>query len=251
MTPSCNARTHIIASIAPAAPNVWPITDFVDETARSYACAPKTSLIARVSAIDQLRPLTDRVRPRRARRDDGVVRTLQTERDRQLPAGRVDEDVREEVRRHAVSAATAPYLLLLEDPVDAADRRAEDDADAHRVEPVESRIGHRLTRGAEGEEDVPLELAHLLRRGDLRRVEVLHLGRHPDGELARVEGADPVDSALPGDGSLPGRLGVVAERRHGTEAGNGDSSHGGPRLDTVSRRQVTKGQISGKIPVDS
>ena len=41
---------HMIASIAPAAPNVWPIIDFVDETASLYAWSPKTSLIAFVSA---------------------------------------------------------------------------------------------------------------------------------------------------------------------------------------------------------
>src|SRR6478752_8817679 len=49
-TPSRTARTHIIASIAPAAPKQWPVTDFVEDTASRYACSPKTSLIARVSA---------------------------------------------------------------------------------------------------------------------------------------------------------------------------------------------------------
>ena len=41
----------MIASIAPAAPKVWPIIDLVDETASSYAWSPKTSLIAFVSAM--------------------------------------------------------------------------------------------------------------------------------------------------------------------------------------------------------
>ena len=39
-----------MASIAPAAPKQWPVTDFVEETASLYAWSPKTSLIARVSA---------------------------------------------------------------------------------------------------------------------------------------------------------------------------------------------------------
>ena len=47
---SFSARTHIIASIAPAAPKQCAVIDFVDETARSYAWSPNTSLIARVSA---------------------------------------------------------------------------------------------------------------------------------------------------------------------------------------------------------
>ena len=45
-TPSRMARTQKIASIAPAAPSVWPVIDFVEETATSYACFPKTALIA-------------------------------------------------------------------------------------------------------------------------------------------------------------------------------------------------------------
>ena len=35
---------------APADPKQWPVTDFVDETARRYAWSPNTSLIAFVSA---------------------------------------------------------------------------------------------------------------------------------------------------------------------------------------------------------
>ena len=34
---SFNASTHIIASMAPAAPKQWPVIDFVDDTASSYA----------------------------------------------------------------------------------------------------------------------------------------------------------------------------------------------------------------------
>src|SRR5215216_4218156 len=80
------------------------------------------------SAADELGALTDRMRARRAGRDDRVVGPADAERDRELAARRVDEDVREEVGRHAVGAALAEHLALLHDPDEAADRGAEDDA---------------------------------------------------------------------------------------------------------------------------
>src|SRR2546430_11840567 len=52
-------------------------------------------------------------------------------------------------------------------------------------------------------------LPHLLRRGDGGRIEVLDLGPDADRELARVEGPDPVDPALPRDGRPPRRARVV------------------------------------------
>ena len=50
MQPSRSARTQMIASRAPAAPNRWPVIDFVEETISLRAWSPKTSLIACVSA---------------------------------------------------------------------------------------------------------------------------------------------------------------------------------------------------------
>ena len=97
-----------------------------------------------IAALDQLRGLADRMRAGRAGRDDRVVRASDPERDRELPAGGVDEDVRQEVRRDAVRPALAQDLVLLEDPADTADGRAEDDADAHRIEAVQARVPDRL-----------------------------------------------------------------------------------------------------------
>jgi hypothetical protein len=178
-----------------------------------------------VAALDQLCALADRVRSGRAGGDDRVVRALDAQGDRELPARRVDEDVREEVRRDAVGAALAAHLLLVEDPVDAADRGTEDDPHAHRVEAVERGVRHRLSRRAQREDDVALELPDLLRRSHLRRVEVLDLGCDPDRNVAGIERADPVDSALPGQRSPPRGGRVVADRRDGAEAGDGYSPH--------------------------
>ena len=49
--PSRIPRRQKIASIAPAAPSVCPVIDFVDETATSYARFPNVVLIAAVSAL--------------------------------------------------------------------------------------------------------------------------------------------------------------------------------------------------------
>ena len=54
-------------------------------------------------------------------------------------------------------------------------------------------------RRGDAEQDVALELARLLRRDDLRRVEALHLAGDPHGQPVGVEGRDPVDAALAGD----------------------------------------------------
>ena len=201
-----------------------------------------------VAALDQLRGLADRVRAGRARGHDGVVRALDPERDRQLPARGVDEDVRQEVRRHAVGPALAADLLLLEDPADAPDRGAEDDPHAHRVEAVQPGVPHRLAACAQREEDVPLELSHLLRRGHLGGVEVLDLGGDAHRRLARVERPDPVDAALAGHGRAPGRLRIVPERRDRAEPCDRNPPHH-LSLDMRPSLEVTKEQVRGINPL--
>ena len=44
------ASAHAAPSIAPAAPSMWPVIDFVDETATVCAWSPSTLLMAAVSA---------------------------------------------------------------------------------------------------------------------------------------------------------------------------------------------------------
>ena len=183
-----------------------------------------------VAAAHELGRLADRVGAGRARRDDGVVRPADAERDGELAARRVDEHVRQEVRRHALGAALPQDLALLHDPDEPADRGAEDDPDPRRVEAVQARVLDRLLGCPEREQDVAVELAHLLRRGDAARVEVLHLGRDPHGEAARVERADEDDPALARERGAPTRRRVEAERRDGSDPGDGDAAHFRPNL---------------------
>ncbi len=179
-----------------------------------------------VAALDQLGRFADGVRAGRARRDGRVVRAAKAERDRELPARRVDEHARDERRRDAVEAALAQHLGLLHDAEEAADRAAEEDADPRRVvDALEAGVGDRLPGGAEREQDVPVELARLLVGRDRGRVEVLDLGGDPHGKRARVEGADEVDAAPARDGGLPGRPRVAPDRRHRAEPRDHDPPH--------------------------
>ena len=44
------AMAQTAASIAPAAPSMWPVIDFVDDTATPLAWSPSTPLMAALSA---------------------------------------------------------------------------------------------------------------------------------------------------------------------------------------------------------
>src|SRR5262249_21181489 len=154
-----------------------------------------------------------RGRAGRTRGHRRVVRAAEAGRDRELPARRVDEDIRDEGRRDTVGAALTKDLRLFRDPRDPADRRAEEDRDAvRRVRAVKSRVGDGLVRSTEREEDVAVEAARLLWRRDRQRIEVLHLGGDAYGELARVEGADPADPAFARDRCTPRRRRIASDR---------------------------------------
>ena len=179
-----------------------------------------------VAATDQLRPLPYRRRARRARRHGGVVRPAVAERDGHLTRGGVGEHAGNEVRRHPVAAAVAQDVALLHDPGDAADRRAEEDAHAHRVvAPVERSIRYSLLRRRQREQHVPVQPPRLLHGDDGRWVEVLDLGGDAHGITARVERADEVDAAAPGDGGVPRLACGRAHRRDRSQARDDDASH--------------------------
>ena len=89
----------------------------------------------------------------------------------------------------------------------------------------DSGVGPGFARGCDGEHDVPLEPARILRADDGLRRESLHFGRDANGKLARIECADPVDAATTCDGGVPGRLRVEPQRRDRSESGYHDAPH--------------------------
>jgi len=179
-----------------------------------------------IATADQLGPFAHRRRAGRAGRHRRVVGTAVAEGDGDLAGGGVDEDARDEVRRHALPTAIAERLALLHDPDDAADRRAEEDAHAHRVvDAVESCVVDGLASGGERQEHVAVQATGLLRGRDGRRIEALHLSGDAHGEPGRVERADEVDAATAGHGRVPRLRSRVADGRDGAHTGDDDSSH--------------------------
>ena len=127
----------------------------------------------------------------------------------------------------AVAASLHERPLLVDDRRDAADRRADEDAHARRVELLDARVVPRLLGGRDGEQDVAVHPPRLLRRHERRGVESAHLGRDPHRVAARVEGLDEADAAPARDRGLPARRSVEPDRRHGPEARDGNAAHRG------------------------
>ena len=141
-----------------------------------------------VAPPDDLGTLAHRVRAGRAGGDRRVVRALQPEGDSELATGGVHQHARQEVRRDSGRAPLLKDLVLLHDPEEAADRRAECDPDTARLVPgIEAGVVQCLPSSLDREQDVPVEPARLLGRDDVGRLEALDLGRDADGELAGVE----------------------------------------------------------------
>ena len=84
---------------------------------------------------------------------------------------------------------------------------------------------HASLRGGDGEQDVAVHAARLLRRDERSRIEAAHLTGDPHRELARVERLDEADAAAAGDRRLPGRGRVEADRRDGSEPGDDNAAH--------------------------
>ena len=156
-----------------------------------------------VAAPHELSSLADGVRPGSAGRDDRVVRPPDTERDGDLAAGRIDEDVRKKRGRDTGWPALPKDVVLAHQLVKAADARTEHNADTIRLVAVDTRLTDRLLRRRQRKEDATIEPFHLLVGGQLFRAEALHLGSDMDRILAGVEGRDEVDAAPPLDRALP------------------------------------------------
>src|SRR4029453_19493591 len=88
-----------------------------------------------------------------------------------------------------------------------------------------------LFGGAHGEASIyPARVPLLGVRVPAAQVEVLHLGGERGGEMAGVEGADPIDAAAAVNLSVVQVRDRVAHRRHRAHARNHDSAAVAPDL---------------------
>ena len=180
-----------------------------------------------VAALDQLRGLADRVRAGRARRDDGVVRAADAERDRELAARRVDEDVREEVRRDPVGAALAQNLLCSRIPMT---------PPIAVPKTMPTRGGSKPFSPASPIASRPAPSASRTLRSSLRTSfgeatavasKSLTSAAIRTGKSLASKEPDPVDAALARDRRPPRRRRVVSERRDRAEPCDRDPPHPG------------------------
>ena len=162
--------------------------------------------------------LAERDRARRARVRRREDRPADVERDPEVGRRRAAEDRQGEVRRDLADPLLEVALVLLLGVGDAAERRAEVDADPLRVRPastpgVEPGIVEREPAGDEPELAEPVELARGLGRHPGERVEVVDLGGDLRAERARVEAVDALDRGAAGSKAGPERVAARPGRR--------------------------------------
>jgi hypothetical protein len=122
-------------------------------------------------------------------------------------------------------SAVAHDVVLLHHRVEAADRRAEEDAGARRVVHGVARVGGRLLGGGERQQDVAIHAPRLLGAGHGDRIEALDLARDPDRHVARVELRDLGDARAARQEGLPGVVGGESHRRDAADARDRDALH--------------------------
>ena len=150
-----------------------------------------------VAAANRLRPLSHCMGAGRARRHGRVVRPAQPEVDRDLSARRVDEDVGEEPRRDPRVPPLAKHVVLFHHADDATDRRADEDSGPGGVDPLDAGVRPCLARRRDGEHDVALEPARVLRarRRTPARSPSPRTRSAPGSRSRRTRGSSPLRSA--------------------------------------------------------
>ena len=173
--------------------------------------------------------LAERDRARRARVRGRQDRPAHVERDAEVGRRRAAEDREREVRRDLADPALEVALVLLLGVGDAAERRAEVDADPLRVAPPPStpgrqpRVVEREPAGDQPELAEPVELAGRLGRHPGERVEVVDLGRDLRAERARVEAVDPLDRRAAGAQAGPERVATGPDGGDDPDPGDPDA----------------------------
>ena len=154
--------------------------------------------------------LAERDGARRARVRGRQDRPAHVERDAEIGRRRAAEDGQRQVGRDLADPLLEVALVLLLGIGDAAERRAQVDADPLRVRGPAAAPGtmpgvlEREPPGDQPELAEPVELAGGLRRHPGQRVEVVDLGRDLRAERARIEAVDAGDRRAAARAARPG-----------------------------------------------
>ena len=199
---------------AAAVPRPFIVVKPASSSGWMQASPPPARTDVGVAAAEQLGGLADRVRAGRAGREGRVVRAAQVEHRRRSRRSRCRRRrCGEEVRRDPLPAALAHDVVLLDHRVEAADRRAEEHADARRVVDRRGRR-RRPPRCAAASASRTLRS---MRRASLAPATAT--GSKPltspataDRQVARVELRGLGDAGAAGEQRLPGLVGRRARR---------------------------------------
>src|SRR5205823_5537138 len=167
-----------------------------------------------VAVLDETSGFPDAVRGGRASRHHRQIRTLQSVHDRQISGDHVDDRAGYEERRNLARAAFQHVVMGPFDHRQAADARADVDADARgvRLGDLDAGVFQRLHPGCDTEMDETIHAARLFRRQVRGDVEVLDFPCDPAGEQTRVEVGDAGDAGFGRKGARPGFGNCVADR---------------------------------------
>src|SRR5690606_26077124 len=161
-----------------------------------------------------------------AGRDRGDVRAAGAGQARGLAGDQVDDGAGPVDRRPLARAAFLVLQRGFLDALEAADARADGDADAlgRLAFDRDAGVGDRHQRRGHAVMHEGVHLLDVLRRDPLGRVETLDLAGDAGREAGGVEVGDRADAGTAVDDPVPAAAQVVAERRQDAEAGDGDAT---------------------------
>ena len=182
-----------------------------------------------VAPLDDAEGVADGVRGGGAGGRGGLVGAARAEADGDMAGCEVDDGAGNEERRNLARASGEHGRVFALDDVEAADARADMNADAVVVGLVDLQAGvvHRLLRRGDGEVDKAAHFAGLFLVDEEERVEILHFGGEAHRMAGEIEGFDLGHAAAAGKQALPHFADGPANSTDEAQSGDDDSP---PRL---------------------
>ena len=176
--------------------------------------------------LDGAERLAHRMGRSRAGGHDGQGRALCLMANRNVARSHVGNHHRNHVGRCATRPAIGNRMDVVDKRLHAAHARAHIDTQAIAIDRalnIEARIVHGLVRRRHRKLNTGVEMLGVMLAKVIVAVKTLDLGRHLDGKCIGIKVRDRTDATRSGAHGRPGGKRGVAERRHGTYAGDCNS----------------------------
>ena len=182
-----------------------------------------------ISGPQQAQGLAERMCAGGARGHGGEVGSLETELDRDLTRGHVDDHHRDEERADPPWPLLDQVRVLILERLHAADARTQDDPDTLAIDriQIEPRAADRLGGGHDRELDEAIHALRILAVEHPLGREILDLAGEARAVPGGVESRDRAGARTAGDQPTPELFPVVAERRDNSKAGHQHAMWGG------------------------